>query len=184
MDESSRAELIDESMIDLLALNLECTSDWRRKKAEQYPNDNRNLAATERLSELASQVRQLKGSPLHLEFDNFHRQLLDEADNDLLSSYCERENHYISRIGFDNFPDSGEECVRDLMHLAEEARQERDEAMQAAEPLQEYEAKIAALERMVGCQALEIELLKGALKRAGLRVPTLNVGEEARNGKT
>jgi transposase len=30
--------------------------------------------------------------------------------------------------------------------------------------LQEYEAKIAALERMVGRQALEIEFLKGALK--------------------
>ena len=32
--------------------------------------------------------------------------------------------------------------------------------------LQEYEAKIAALERMVGRQALEIEFLKGALKNA------------------
>src|SRR5271166_56970 len=30
--------------------------------------------------------------------------------------------------------------------------------------LQEYEAKIAALERLVGRQALEIEFLKGALK--------------------
>ncbi len=108
---------------------------------------------------MASQVRQLKGSPLHLEFDNFHRQLLDDVDNDLLSSYCERENHHILRIGFDNFPGSGEECICDLMRLAEEARQERDEAVQAAEPLQEYEAKIASLERMVGRQALEIELL-------------------------
>ncbi len=33
MDESSRAEFIDESMIDLLALNLEYTSEWRREKA-------------------------------------------------------------------------------------------------------------------------------------------------------
>lgn len=33
-----------------------------------------------------------------------------------------------------------------------------------AELLQEYEAKVAALERMVGRQALEIEFLKGALK--------------------
>ena len=32
--------------------------------------------------------------------------------------------------------------------------------------LQEYEAKIAALERLVGRQALEIEFLKGALKSA------------------
>jgi transposase len=38
--------------------------------------------------------------------------------------------------------------------------------VQAADLLQEHEAKIAALERMVGRQALEIELLKGALKHA------------------
>src|SRR5260370_35675396 len=40
-----------------------------------------------------------------------------------------------------------------------------DEDAQAADLLQEYEAKIAALERMVGRQALEIEFLKGALTR-------------------
>jgi transposase len=36
----------------------------------------------------------------------------------------------------------------------------------AADLLREYEAKIAALERMVGRQALEIEFLKGALRSA------------------
>jgi len=41
-----------------------------------------------------------------------------------------------------------------------------DDDVQAADLLQEYEAKIAALERMVGRQALEIEMLKGALKHA------------------
>ncbi len=41
-----------------------------------------------------------------------------------------------------------------------------DDDVQAADRFQEYEAKIAALERMVGRQALEIELLKGALKHA------------------
>ena len=39
-----------------------------------------------------------------------------------------------------------------------------DEDSRAADLLQEYEAKIAALERMVGRQALEIEFLKGALR--------------------
>jgi transposase-like protein len=39
-----------------------------------------------------------------------------------------------------------------------------DEDARAADLLQEYEAKIAALERLVGRQALEIEFLKGALK--------------------
>src|SRR3974377_1247572 len=41
-----------------------------------------------------------------------------------------------------------------------------EEDAPAADILQEYEAKIAALERMVGRQALEIEFLKGALKNA------------------
>jgi transposase len=41
-----------------------------------------------------------------------------------------------------------------------------DEDAGAADLLQEYEAKIAALERMVGRQALEIEFLKGALRNA------------------
>ena len=41
-----------------------------------------------------------------------------------------------------------------------------DEDAQAAELLQEYDSKIAALERMVGRQALEIEFLKGALRNA------------------
>ena len=41
-----------------------------------------------------------------------------------------------------------------------------DGDVQAADLLQEYEAKIAALERIVGPQALEIVLLKGVLKHA------------------
>jgi transposase-like protein len=41
-----------------------------------------------------------------------------------------------------------------------------DDDAHAADLLVEYEAKIAALERMVGRQALEIEFLKGALRSA------------------
>ncbi len=40
-----------------------------------------------------------------------------------------------------------------------------DEAV-AADAIEAYEARIAALERLVGKQALEIEYLKGALKHA------------------
>ena len=41
-----------------------------------------------------------------------------------------------------------------------------DEDTAAAALLQEYETRIAALERLVGKQALELEFLKGALKHA------------------
>jgi transposase len=51
-----------------------------------------------------------------------------------------------------------------------------DDDARAADLLQEYEAKIAALERMVGRQALEIEFLKGALRSAPrLRSATTSV---------
>ena len=41
-----------------------------------------------------------------------------------------------------------------------------DDEGQAADLLQQYEGKMAALERLVGRQALEIEFLKGAQKHA------------------
>lgn len=41
-----------------------------------------------------------------------------------------------------------------------------DEDARAADLIQEYEARIAALERLVGKQALELEFLKGALRDA------------------
>jgi len=54
---------------------------------------------------------------------------------------------------------------------------EFDEEAEAADLLQQYEAKIAALERLVGRQALEIEFLKGAKKNEARRrsVPTFAV---------
>ena len=39
-----------------------------------------------------------------------------------------------------------------------------DEDVAAAAAIEEYEARIAALERLVGKQALELEFLKGALR--------------------
>jgi transposase-like protein len=41
-----------------------------------------------------------------------------------------------------------------------------DDDAQAADLIQEYEARIAALERLVGKQALELEFLKGAPRGA------------------
>lgn len=49
-----------------------------------------------------------------------------------------------------------------------------DDEVEAANLLTEYEARIAALERLVGRQALELEYLKGALKH----------GRSSRSGPT
>ena len=49
--------------------------------------------------------------------------------------------------------------------VAKAAAGEFDDEVEASNVLTEYEGKIAALERLVGRQALEIEFLKGALKQ-------------------
>ena len=60
------------------------------------------------------------------------------------------------------------ESLYALSRLGSEVRSRRlgPRRPQAADLLQEYEVKIAALERMVGRQAPEIEFLKGTLKNA------------------
>jgi len=64
-----------------------------------------------------------------------------------------------------------------------------DEDAAAADLLEQYEARIAALERLVGKQALELEFLKGALKtdpdrearaRRRCRPPGLSIAEGCR----
>ena len=54
---------------------------------------------------------------------------------------------------------------------------EFDEEVEAADLLREYQAKIEALERLVGRQALEIEFLEGAKKNEARRknAPTFAV---------
>jgi len=60
--------------------------------------------------------------------------------------------------------------------VAKQESGEFSEDAEAANLLQAYEARIAALERLVGRQALEIEFLKGALKGgARLRSATTSV---------
>jgi len=52
--------------------------------------------------------------------------------------------------------------------IAKSEAGEFDPDVEAASLLADYEARIAALERMVGRQALEIEFLKGALRQGRL----------------
>jgi hypothetical protein len=48
----------------LIEFNVESTADWRRGKAEEFPDDSRNLEAAEELDSLAKQLQELAGSDL------------------------------------------------------------------------------------------------------------------------
>jgi hypothetical protein len=50
---------------EIIGFQVESTADWRRAKAQQFPDDGRNLEAAEELDRLANEIAKLEGSDLH-----------------------------------------------------------------------------------------------------------------------
>src|SRR3712207_5429713 len=108
------------------AAALDDTAGWRRRKAEEYPEDDRNERAAEALAKLAAEVRKLAGTPLGQEFADLQEKVYaaEWRGSDRL---IEDEDRHRSRVGFDSFPDSGEEYVRARMEIYTEALREAEE---------------------------------------------------------
>jgi hypothetical protein len=90
--------------LELEAQDLEYSAEWRRQKAQQYPEDaRRNLEAAQLLEKLAVEIRALDGSEVH-------RQLSAaiEANYDDLLPFSESWSDYKRRIGFWEFPTASE----------------------------------------------------------------------------
>jgi hypothetical protein len=95
--------------LELEAQELEASAEWRRGKAQQYPEDTRNLEAAQLLDRLAVEIRALTGSETH-------RQLSATAEkcDDDFCSFSESWSEYKRRIGFWEFPD-GQEYLSDML---------------------------------------------------------------------
>jgi hypothetical protein len=96
-------------MIDLedFAFELECAAEWRRQSASP-----RSQAAGDLLARLAREVRALK--------TNRVRKLLDDALNAALQAKfydIEGLNAYRRRIGFTEFPRTGEEYLEKVTRI-------------------------------------------------------------------
>jgi hypothetical protein len=61
---------------EIIGFQVESTADWRRRKAEQFPDDSRNLEAAAELDRLAREIGELEGSDLHRRIDA----LIDRTD--------------------------------------------------------------------------------------------------------
>lgn len=91
-------------------LNLEGSADWRRRKAEEYPEDaQRNLEAAQLLEWLAVEVGALEGSEIHRRLGA----AVDKCDD--LSRFSEEWSDYVRRIGFSTFPDNGQQLLNDML---------------------------------------------------------------------
>jgi hypothetical protein len=85
---------------EVIGLQVQEIAEWRWRKAEEFPDDPRNLEAAKELERLAAEIARLNGSPLHnriLELiDIVSEQGADDEAIDTIES-TEAELH---RVGF------------------------------------------------------------------------------------
>ena len=89
---------------DELSEEFERQAEWRRKKAEDYPDDSRNLEAAELLDKLATSTKDIDLKVLQA-----YRELLDGFDN------VEHHSEMIGEIGFHSWPETAEEFCREYI---------------------------------------------------------------------
>ncbi|NPD67623.1 hypothetical protein HN018_18370 [Lichenicola cladoniae] len=109
------------SLIETTALELSDKADWRRKKAQQYPDDERNLDAAELLDRLAGEVLALEGLPAAGTFETEYEAIFADDDDHRPREIMRLWAEYRAGIGFRIFPDTGEGILRDLIELARSA---------------------------------------------------------------
>jgi hypothetical protein len=85
------------SYIDGLMEDLQWTAEWRREKAEQFPDDDRNLKAAVLLEELAKQIGDLSGGELDRQLVSLWEACEASGDTGNLS---EEKSQLLREVGF------------------------------------------------------------------------------------
>jgi hypothetical protein len=100
---------------ELLVFDVEGTADWRRHKiASEHPNDaERNLAAADLLTRLASELRALEGSALHRRVEA----LLTRVDAP--ESFSKIISEWTKAVGFRSLPESADKFLEELIDALE-----------------------------------------------------------------
>ena len=92
--------------VELLKAEFLCTAEWRREKATEYPDDERNLKAAEILEHLAGTVDQIEPAVLQTyEFAGNWEEVEVKADV---------HNEMIRTIGFHWTPSTATEFITEF----------------------------------------------------------------------
>jgi hypothetical protein len=139
----------------LLVQQVESSAEWRASKAEQYPNDRRNIKSSQSLTRLAEKLNAL---PLDDEHVTAYEEMMDRAvelENPLYD-ISQAHSRYIGRYGFDYLQDGNpvvfldeltEECQGFVSAEEEQiAEAESEERYVAAKEAADEAAKEAAHE--------------------------------------
>ena len=77
---------MSEYLNEQIGYNVQGTAEWRRRKAEEFPDDTRNLQAAEELERIANEIETLdEGCPIHKqieEAEEFLNNTIETCDGD------------------------------------------------------------------------------------------------------
>lgn len=143
--------------LEQLIAHVESSADWRAEKAEQYPDDARNMRSSQALTKLAEKLKALPANDENVAAYEAVMDRLVESDGDEMFGVIEYESQYIGRYGFD-YPQDGDpadflealtEACQESVDKAEEqaAEEEREQAYEEAKQTASEEAKQAAHEK-------------------------------------
>jgi hypothetical protein len=90
---------MSEYLMEMVGYNVEGTAEWRRRKAEEFPQDTRNLEASEQLERLAAEIGELEGSEIETQISELQEQI---SDPDIWISFGEDVSSELRSIGFNN----------------------------------------------------------------------------------
>lgn len=136
---------MSEYLNEQIGYNVQNTAEWRRCKAEQFPDDARNLDAAEELERIANEIAALDdASPIYRQIGEAH-ELLDKSieanggDWDRWTEVSEAISEELRSIGFHNSHTGASllEWYRDL--LREKAQECLDEAVPAPDLAEQVE---------------------------------------------
>jgi hypothetical protein len=82
------------------------TADWRGRKAEDHPNDDRNGEAAELLDRLAKDMATLEGSDVH--------RRIEAVSHDTSGRFPELVSEELRAVGFHSWPESGRELLEGI----------------------------------------------------------------------
>jgi hypothetical protein len=143
--------------LEQLIEKVESSADWRAGKAEQYPDDTRNMRSSRALEKLAKRLKALPDDDEDgTAYEAVVRRLVESGYDRLMLGLSEHESQYVGRYGFD-YPQDGDpasflsaltEHCQELVDEAkeEEAEEERERAYEDAKETADEEAKEAAHE--------------------------------------
>jgi hypothetical protein len=146
---SQGAAAMSDDLNTLIGYDVQRTAEWRWRKAEEFPDDDRNERAAEELGHLAKQIEALEGSPLHQQIRTAQDRLLEtcEGDGDVAQDLSTTISVQLRSIGFHIHYETAEDFLHwYLNYLREKLREEINDPPQLREHVENDPAVKAAKE--------------------------------------